>query len=159
MAEASNHCGLDAVSAACMPRLMLLPRIRSCQTKRWRAAAMLPQLQPHPSSTGPKPCQGKDPLRQDRGYSPSNQGARGNSLWPAAWAFSSLICGLLSVVTVRIPEQTVQSELGVVVVLIRTIGPYRLQRLHSGITSASMRTVARVCRYGRALCSSCSLSY
>lgn len=57
MPEAGAYRCLEAVSAGCVPRLMMLPRVprlmmlprvRSCPTKRWRAAAMLPQLQPPP---------------------------------------------------------------------------------------------------------------
>jgi len=55
MPEPGTYRGLDAVAAGCIPRVMMLPRIRSCQTKRWRAAAMLPHSNPTPSSTESEP--------------------------------------------------------------------------------------------------------
>ena len=47
MAEARKYRGFDAVSAGCVPGVMMLPRIRSCQTKRCRAAPLPPHSNPH----------------------------------------------------------------------------------------------------------------
>src|SRR5262245_60972910 len=78
MPGAGGYRTLDAVAIGCMPRLMLLlPRVRSCQTKRWRAAAMPPHSNPHPSSTESEPIEGKDPLRQDKTLPSVKPGRKG----------------------------------------------------------------------------------
>src|SRR5215469_7305926 len=47
MPGTDNYRDPVVVSAGCIPQAMMLPRIRSCQTKRCRAAAMPPHSNPH----------------------------------------------------------------------------------------------------------------
>lgn len=52
--------GPEGLSAGRTPRLTMLPRIRSCQTKRCRAATMLPHSPSPKDPVRSEPIDGKD---------------------------------------------------------------------------------------------------
>ena len=89
MAGASNYRDLDAVSAGCMPRVMVLPHIRSCLTKRCRAATMLPHSNPHPNLRLVRTLKVKTSLRQNKTLRSVKPGHKGKPLSPAVRSFSS----------------------------------------------------------------------
>jgi hypothetical protein len=77
MTRTGTDRGLGAVLAGPNPELTVPPPIRSCRTKRWRAATMLPHSNPTQSSTGSNHVKVKTRLRQDKTLLSVEPGGKG----------------------------------------------------------------------------------
>ena len=86
--------------------MTVLPPIRSCQTKRWRAAALLPHFNPTQIFDGSEPyMKVKTPLRRDMTLLSAKPGSKGEPCCHLLFGgFHPLMYGLTQVVAVRIPR-------------------------------------------------------
>src|SRR5262249_9291219 len=68
---------LGAVSEGRMPRVTMLPRVPSCQTKRWRAAMLLPHSNPTQIFAGQNRVKVKTRLKPGQDVTLRQTGAQG----------------------------------------------------------------------------------
>src|SRR5262249_18252179 len=81
---------LGAVSEGRTPRETMLPRVPSSQTKRWRAAMLLPHSNPTQIFAGQNRVKVKTPLSQDKTLPSVKPWRKGGTRFAIV---SSLICG------------------------------------------------------------------